>query len=98
MFDGIVRGYRVAQGLVHIYKNMCRSNVPIIVRLQGINADIAKELIDNSCLDVQSAQEIQEASDKVKAVIEEKHKNSLYKKASTLCMRLFLVYLEYEQR
>ena len=36
--------------------------VPIIVRLQGTNADIAKELIDNSGLDVQSAIEFQEAA------------------------------------
>ena len=39
--------------------------MPIIVRLQGTNADIAKELIDNSGLDVMSATEFQEAADKV---------------------------------
>jgi succinyl-CoA synthetase beta subunit len=44
-------------------------NVPIIVRLQGTNADIAKALIDNSGLDVQSAVEFQEAADKVQAVL-----------------------------
>ena len=39
---------RVAQGIVDAYKNMGDAiNVPIIVRLQGTNADIAKELIDN---------------------------------------------------
>ena len=43
--------------------------VPIIVRLQGTNADIAKELIDNSGLDVESAVEFQEAADKVQAVL-----------------------------
>ena len=44
-------------------------NVPIIVRLQGTNADIAKELIDNSGLDVQSAIQFKEAADKVQQVL-----------------------------
>ena len=69
IFGGIVRCDRVAQGIVDAYKNMGTINVPIIVRLQGTNADIAKELIDNSGLDVQSAIEFQEASDKVQAVL-----------------------------
>ncbi len=69
IFGGIVRCDRVAQGIVDAYKNMGTINVPIIVRLQGTNADIAKELIDNSGLDVQSAIEFQEAADKVQAVL-----------------------------
>jgi succinyl-CoA synthetase beta subunit len=43
--------------------------VPIIVRLQGTNADIAKQLIDDSGLEVQSAILFQEAADKVQEVI-----------------------------
>lgn len=69
IFGGIVRCDRVAQGIVDAYKNMGNIEVPIIVRLQGTNADIAKELIDNSGLDVQSAVEFQEAADKVQAVL-----------------------------
>jgi succinyl-CoA synthetase beta subunit len=70
IFGGIVRCDRVAQGVVDAYKNMGDAiNVPIIVRLQGTNADIAKELIDNSGLDVQSTVEFQEAADKVQAVL-----------------------------
>ena len=70
IFGGIVRCDRVAQGVVDAYKNMGDAiNVPIIVRLQGTNADIAKELIDNSGLDVQSAIEFQEAADKVQDVV-----------------------------
>jgi succinyl-CoA synthetase beta subunit len=70
IFGGIVRCDRVAQGVVDAYKNMGDAiNVPIIVRLQGTNADIAKELIDNSGLDVQSAVEFQEAADKVQTVL-----------------------------
>lgn len=70
IFGGIVRCDRVAQGVVDAYKNMGDAiNVPIIVRLQGTNADIAKELIDTSGLDVQSAVQFQEAADKVQAVL-----------------------------
>jgi succinyl-CoA synthetase beta subunit len=69
IFGGIVRCDRVAQGVIDAYKNIGTINVPIIVRLQGTNADIAKELIDNSGLDVQSAVEFQEAADKVQAVL-----------------------------
>jgi succinyl-CoA synthetase beta subunit len=69
IFGGIVRCDRVAQGVIDAYKNMGNITVPIIVRLQGTNADIAKELIDNSGLDVMSATEFQEAADKVQAVL-----------------------------
>jgi succinyl-CoA synthetase beta subunit len=44
-------------------------NIPIIVRLQGTNADLAKEIIDNSGLDVQSAVEFEEAAQKVQNVL-----------------------------
>ena len=69
IFGGIVRCDRVAQGVIDAYKNMGNINVPIIVRLQGTNADIAKELIDSSGLDVMSATEFQEAADKVQQVL-----------------------------
>ena len=44
-------------------------HIPIIVRLQGTNADLAKEIIDNSGLDVQSAVEFEEAAQKVQKVL-----------------------------
>ena len=70
IFGGIVRCDRVAQGIVDAYKNMGDSiQVPIIVRLQGTNADIAKALIDNSGLAVRSAVLFQEAADKVQEVL-----------------------------
>ena len=70
IFGGIVRCDRVAQGIVDASKNMGDAmNVPIIVRLQGTNADIAKELIDNSGLKVYSAVQFQEAADKVQEVL-----------------------------
>ena len=70
IFGGIVRCDRVAQGIVDAYKNMGDAiKVPIIVRLQGTNADIAKQLIDDSGLEVQSAILFQEAADKVQEVL-----------------------------
>lgn len=69
IFGGIVRCDRVAQGIVDAYKNIGEIKVPIIVRLQGTNADIAKQLIDNSGLNVYSAIQFQEAADKVKEVL-----------------------------
>lgn len=70
IFGGIVRCDRVAQGIVDAYKNMGDAiNVPIIVRLQGTNADQAKELIDNSGLKVYSAVQFKEAADKVQEVL-----------------------------
>ena len=70
IFGGIVRCDRVAQGVVDAYKNIGDINVPIIVRLQGTNADIAKEIIDDSGLEVHSAILLQEAADLVTKVLE----------------------------
>ena len=45
IFGGIVRCDRVAQGVIDAYtRTWVTISVPIIVRLQGTNADIAKEL------------------------------------------------------
>ena len=70
IFGGIVRCDRVAQGVVDAYKNLGNVKVPIIVRLQGTNADVAKQLIDNSGLEVHSAIQLQEAADLVKKMIQ----------------------------
>ena len=69
IFGGIVRCDRVAQGVVDAYKNIGNISVPIIVRLQGTNADIAKTIIDESGLEVHSATLLQEAADLVKKLI-----------------------------
>lgn len=70
IFGGIVRCDRVAQGIVDAYKNMGDAiKVPIIVRLEGTNAEMAKDIIDNSGLAVHSAVQFKEAADKVKEVL-----------------------------
>lgn len=69
IFGGIVRCDRVAQGVVDAYQNIGNIEVPIIVRLQGTNAEEAKTLIDESGLEVHSAVMLQDAADKVKEVL-----------------------------
>jgi|TARA_B100000902_G_C27223021_1_gene870682 succinyl-CoA synthetase beta subunit len=70
IFGGIVRCDRVAQGIVDACNNMGDSiNIPIIVRLQGTNAEIAKDIIDNCGFKVYSAVEFQEAADKIQEVL-----------------------------
>lgn len=69
IFGGIVRCDRVAQGIVDAYKNIGNIPVPIIVRLEGTNAQEAKALIDASGLEVHSAVLLQEAADKVKELL-----------------------------
>ena len=70
IFGGIVRCDRVAQGIVDAYNNMGDAiNIPIIVRLQGTNAEIAKTIIDNCDFKVYSAVEFQEAADKIQELL-----------------------------
>ena len=71
IFGGIVRCDRVAQGVIDAYKNMGdQIKVPIIVRLQGTNADIAKKMIDESGLKVHSAILLKEAAELIHEVLE----------------------------
>lgn len=65
IFGGIVRCDRVAQGVIDAYKNMGNISIPIIVRLQGTNAEEAKKLIDESGLKVESAILLSEAAELV---------------------------------
>lgn len=69
IFGGIVRCDRVAQGVVDAYKNIGNIPVPIIVRLQGTNAEVAKTLIDESGLKVYSAIVLKEAADLVQQAV-----------------------------
>ncbi|HYE56498.1 MAG TPA: ADP-forming succinate--CoA ligase subunit beta [Chitinophagaceae bacterium] len=62
IFGGIVRCDRVAQGVIDAYNSIGDVPVPIIVRLQGTNAEEAKKLIEESGLKVQSAILLSEAA------------------------------------
>ena len=69
VFGGIVRCDRVANGVVEAYKKIGEINVPIIVRLQGTNAEEGAKVINESGLNVLSATVLKEAADKVKEVL-----------------------------
>ena len=69
IFGGIVRCDRVAQGVIDAYNTMGNISVPIIVRLQGTNAEEAKKLIDESGLKVQSAILLSEAASLVNKAV-----------------------------
>lgn len=72
IFGGIVRCDRVAQGVVDAYNSIGNIPVPIIVRLQGTNAEQAKKLIDESGLKVYSAIVLKEAAELVQKAVEGK--------------------------
>ena len=69
IFGGIVRCDRVAQGVIDAYTSIGNIEIPIIVRLQGTNAEVAKELIDKSGLKVESAILLSEAADLVNKAV-----------------------------
>jgi succinyl-CoA synthetase beta subunit len=69
IFGGIVRCDRVAQGVVDAYHNIGKIDVPIIVRLQGTNAEEGKKIIDDSGLRVHSAITLKEAADLVTKIL-----------------------------
>ncbi len=69
IFGGIVRCDRVAQGIVDAYNQIGDIPVPIIVRLQGTNAEEGKKIIDESGLKVMGAVQLQDAADLVSKVL-----------------------------
>ena len=69
VFGGIVRCDRVAQGVVEAYKNIGQLPVPIIVRLQGTNAEEGKKIIDDSGLEVVGAVVLKDAAERVKEAL-----------------------------
>ena len=69
IFGGIVRCDRVANGVVEAYKNIGEINIPIIVRLQGTNAEEGASIINNSGLKVFSAVLLKDAARLVSEVL-----------------------------
>jgi len=64
IFGGIVRCDRVARGVIEAAKSV-DIDIPLIVRLQGTNAEEGKQLLDDSEVTVESAVLLKEAADKV---------------------------------
>ena len=68
IFGGIVRCDRVANGIIQAVSELDLS-VPIVVRLAGTNADVAKKLLDDSGVALISAESLEEAAEKVVAQV-----------------------------
>ncbi len=71
IFGGIVRCDRVANGIVEAYKNLGEINVPMVVRLQGTNAEEGAAIIRDSGLQVHGATTIDEATEKIKSLLKD---------------------------
>ena len=69
IFGGIVRCDKVAQGIVDAYQNIGEIDMPIIVRLQGTNAEEGAQIIDKSGLKVHSAIKLEDAVAKMKEAL-----------------------------
>ncbi|MDZ4715777.1 MAG: ADP-forming succinate--CoA ligase subunit beta [Cytophagales bacterium] len=69
IFGGIVRCDRVASGVVEAYKKVGNIPVPIIVRLQGTNAEEGAKIIQQSGLKVYSAIVLKDAAEKITQVL-----------------------------
>lgn len=70
IFGGIVQCDRVANGILEAYKRIGHIPVPLVVRLQGTNADLAAQILAESGLPIISATELAEAAQKVQAVLQ----------------------------
>jgi succinyl-CoA synthetase beta subunit len=68
IFGGIVRCDRVAQGIIDAAKEV-NVQVPIVVRLQGTNAELGRELLEQSGLNFEVAITLHEAAQKVTSVL-----------------------------
>jgi succinyl-CoA synthetase beta subunit len=68
IFGGIVRCDRVANGVVQAAKNI-DINIPVVVRLQGTNAIEARKILDESGLNLISADTLEDAAQKVTQAI-----------------------------
>lgn len=64
IFGGIVRCDRVAGGIIQAVKELDLT-IPVVVRLEGTNAEIAKELLNESGVSIISAGTLEDAANKV---------------------------------
>ena len=64
IFGGIVRCDRVAEGVIQAVKELSL-NVPVVVRLEGTNSELAKQIISDSGLEIIPADSMLDAAKKV---------------------------------
>lgn len=69
IFGGIVRCDRVAEGVVAALEDI-EINVPLVVRLQGTNAEEGAQILENSGLEFTVARKLKEAAEAVVAAVQ----------------------------
>ncbi|MCB2211851.1 ADP-forming succinate--CoA ligase subunit beta [bacterium] len=70
IFGGIVRCDRVAQGIIDALSGgEVKVNVPVVVRLEGTNADVAADMLNNAPLSFIVAENLKDAAEKVVAAV-----------------------------
>ncbi len=63
IFGGIVRCDLIAEGIIKAVKEV-GVNIPVVVRLEGTNVERGRKLLDESGLDVISAESLSKAAEK----------------------------------
>ena len=71
IFGGIVRCDMIAEGIIGAVKEV-GVNVPVVVRLEGTNAELGRDVLANSGLDIIAAESLTDAAQKVVAAAEGK--------------------------
>ena len=71
IFGGIVRCDMIAEGIIGAVKEV-GVTVPVVVRLEGTNADLGREVLANSDVDIIAAESLTDAAQKVVAAAEAK--------------------------
>jgi len=67
IFGGIVRCDVIAEGIINAVKKV-GVKVPVVVRLEGTNADKAREMLSKSGLKITPADDLTDAAQKVVAL------------------------------
>ena len=70
IFGGIMRCDTIAEGIVQAAKDVNLS-VPLVVRLEGTNVDMGKEILANSGLPIVSADDLGDAAKKIVAQVKQ---------------------------
>ncbi len=71
IFGGIVRCDRVAAGIVEAYRSLGKIGIPVVIRLQGTNAEEGRKIIDSSGLNVITATSFNGAAEAVSRVLKD---------------------------
>jgi succinyl-CoA synthetase beta subunit len=70
IFGGIMRCDTIAEGVIAAVKEV-GLKVPLVVRLEGTNADLGREMLTQSGLDVTAARDLDDAAEKIVKAIGE---------------------------